>query len=318
MSFSYIDLFAGIGGLSYGFKAIGGTCVYANEFDKFARQTYAANNDHEPDGRSIVDVLASDIPDHDILLAGFPCQSFSLAGVTARTALGRGHGFEDETKGTLFFDVARIIEAKRPRAVVLENVKNLATHDGGRTFAVIRRTLERLGYRISWRIIDAAGLVPQNRKRVFIVGLRTGSTFDINRDVYVPSPESGPKLASILDTFVSSKYTIGDGTAAFIKRHSAHHKAAGNGFDKGKTFGPDDVSDTLVATYHKGDRPPLIAQPGKNPRQITEREAARLMGFDESFVIPVSRTQAYKQFGNSVVPSVSLLIAAGLRAKGVV
>jgi DNA (cytosine-5)-methyltransferase 1 len=332
--FTFIDLFAGIGGFRRGFESIGGRCVFTSEWDRFALETYRANyGDHELHG-DIREVAASAVPDHDVLLAGFPCQPFSLAGVSKKNSLGRKHGFACETQGTLFFEIERIIEAKQPRAFVLENVKNLASHDGGRTFDVIERVLrEKLGYRVQTKIIDAGRFVPQHRERIFIVGLHPDleETFDWS-EVRVPALNKSPTLASILHTEdgseaaeerfldakgkVLSKYVLTDHLWEYLQNYARKHQAAGNGFGFG-LVGPDDRARTLSARYHKDGSEILVRRKRGNPRRLTPRECARLMGFDRPgtplFTIPVSDTQAYRQFGNAVVVPVVEAIAKALR-----
>ena len=322
-AFTFIDLFAGIGGLRLGFESIGGRCVFTSEWDKYSQKTYTANfphDDHEIVG-DIRAVKAEEIPTHDVLLAGFPCQPFSIAGVSKKNALNRPHGFLDETQGTLFFDVARIIAHHRPAAFLLENVRNLVSHDKGRTFSLIRDVLEReLGYVVDCRIIDARSWVPQHRERIFIAGFRKDVGFKF-ANMEVPSQTSGPKLATILHPEdgseapdqkytvgnsgrVAERYTLTDHLWNYLKEYAAKHKAAGNGFGYG-LCGPEDVARTLSARYFKDGSEILIRQDGRAPRRLTPRECARLMGFDNprgsKFVIPVSDTQAYRQFGNSVV-----------------
>jgi len=309
-NFRFIDLFAGIGGLRRGFEPLGGRCVFTCEWDRYSQQTYRANfpdDDHEIAG-DIRAVEAEDIPSHDVLLAGFPCQPFSIAGVSKKNALNRPHGFACETQGTLFYEVARIIGHHRPAAFLLENVKNLLSHDRGRTFQVIRDVLTRdLGYRIQWRVIDARHWVPQHRERIFIAGFREPNGFDF-RAMPMPGPSEGPLLGSILEGETDPKYTLSDKLWGYLRNYAEKHRAKGNGFGFG-LCGPDDVARTLSARYHKDGSEILIAQEGKNPRRLTPRECARLMGFDrpgrEPVRIPVSDTQAYRQFGNSVaVPAV--------------
>lgn len=327
--FKFIDLFAGIGGTRLGFEEAGGECVFTSEWDKYACQTYRTNHEdsHEIQG-DITKVDATEIPDHDVLVAGFPCQPFSLAGVSKKNSLGRSHGFLDETQGTLFFDLARIIKAKHPRAFLLENVKNLRSHDRGRTFEVILRTLrDELGYAVSERVIDARVVVPQHRQRIFIVGFRDGQWFNWN-GLNLPQGRDGPKLGSILhakdedpeapfterrgsSTVVAGKYTLSDHLWNYLQAYAAKHAAKGNGFGC-SVFGPDGVARTLSARYHKDGSEILIQQNRKNPRRLTPRECARLMGFPDSFKIPVSDTQAYRQFGNSVVVPVVREIAKGV------
>lgn len=329
-SFRFIDLFAGIGGLRRGFEELGGRCVFTSEWDKYSRQTYLANFDceHQVVG-DITKVPVEGIPAHDLLLAGFPCQPFSIAGVSKKNALNRPHGFADETQGTLFFNVAQIIRHHRPRAFLLENVKNLVNHDRGRTFEVIHRTLTaELGYQVHWKVINSKSFVPQQRERIFIVGFREANDFTFD-DLMLPYPLNGPKLGTILhpedgteeiDTpytrgnigSVAEKYTLTDHLWNYLQRYAEKHRAAGNGFGFG-LVGPDDVARTLSARYYKDGSEILVAQPGRNPRRLTPRECARLMGFDEpggrEFVIPVSDTQAYRQFGNSVVVPVVRAVA---------
>jgi DNA (cytosine-5)-methyltransferase 1 len=321
-SFNFIDLFAGIGGMRIAFEKLKGECVFTSEWDSYATKTYAQNFScsHEING-DITTIAAGDIPDHDVLLAGFPCQPFSIAGVSKKNALGRLHGFSDETQGTLFFDVARIVDEKRPRAFLLENVKNLVSHDKGRTFDVIKRTLtEQLGYHIHCKVIDGAHFVPQHRERILIVGFREPIDFDFALDSL---PEKGIKtLESILhktdgaepflawdgDRFFDharkkplDKYTLTDNLWLYLQNYAAKHKAAGNGFGFGLVR-PNNVSRTLSARYYKDGSEILLYQGTKrNPRRLTPRECARLMGFPDTFEIPVSDTRAYKQFGNSVV-----------------
>lgn len=320
-NFTFIDLFAGIGGLRRSFESIGGKCVFTSEWDRFCKETYQANYncDHEIAG-DIRDVDLQEIPKFDVLLAGFPCQPFSIAGVSKKRSLGRPDGFRDNTQGTLFFDVAQMIEFHRPKAFLLENVKNLIGHDRGRTFKVILRTLEEeLGYKVEYKVINGKGWVPQNRERIFIVGFKedVGFSFD---DFVSKDPLTGPKLSSILhpedgtetseDPFtdkhgkVASKYTLSDKLWSYLQGYAEKHRKRGNGFGFGLNESTD-VARTLSARYYKDGSEILIKQKDKNPRRLTPREAARLMGFDKpgesKFVIPVSDTQAYKQFGNSVV-----------------
>lgn len=331
--FTFIDLFAGIGGFRLGFAAAGGECVFTSEWDKHAQTTYKANHGDENLAGDITTVIAKDVQDHDVLLAGFPCQPFSIAGVSKKNSLGRKHGFECSTQGTLFFDIERIIREKQPRAFVLENVKNLVSHDRGNTFAVIRHTLEQeLGYRVSWRVIDARSFLPQHRERIFIVGLRPDldATFDF-AEVRIPAPEHGPRLRTILhpedgtetpeERFTDArgrvlpKYTLTPGLWDYLRAYAKKHQAAGNGFGYG-LVGPDSVTRTLSARYYKDGSEILIARNSGPPRRLTPRECARLMGFDrpgqEPFRIHVSDTQAYRQFGNAVAVPVVQAIAEAL------
>lgn len=328
-AFRFIDLFAGIGGLRRGFDEWG-ECVFTSEWDRYSQKTYLANYDceHEVAG-DITQVPVESIPEHDLLLAGFPCQPFSIAGVSKKNALNRPHGFADETQGTLFFNVAKIIQHHRPRAFLLENVKNLVNHDRGRTFEVIHRTLtEELGYQVHWKVINSKSFVPQQRERIFIVGFREKNDFTF-ADLVLPDPLNGPKLRTILHPedgteeidppytrgnigSVSDKYTLTDHLWRYLQNYADKHKAAGNGFGFG-LVGPGDVARTLSARYYKDGSEILVEQKGKNPRRLTPRECARLMGFDEpggrDFIIPVSDTQAYRQFGNAVVVPVVKAVA---------
>lgn len=298
--FTFIDLFAGIGGMRIAFDNAGGHCVYSNEWNKYSQQTYFANFGEQPEG-DITQVNAADIPDHDILVAGFPCQPFSIAGVSKKNSLGRATGFEDKTQGTLFFDVCRILAEKRPKAFMLENVKNLCSHDKGRTFKIIKESLDELGYEVFSDILDGQNFVPQHRERILIVGFnREKYGKDIEFDFKITCREPKPIMKDILDKEVDAKYTLSDKLWTYLQNYAAKHKAAGNGFGYG--IAPlDGVSRTISARYYKDGSEILIAQEGKNPRRLTPRECARLQGFPDTFKIPVSDTQAYKQFGNSVV-----------------
>ena len=298
--FDFIDLFAGIGGMHLAFSEAGGRCVYASEWDKYCQTQYRQNFCITPDG-DITKVDAKDIPDHDILVAGFPCQPFSIAGVSKKNSLGRATGFLDKTQGTLFFDVARIIKEKRPRAFMLENVKNLKSHDHGNTWHVIEETLAELDYRVFSQVIDGDGLVPQHRERIIIVGFdskRYGNDIDFAFDI--KRPRKKPVLRDILENENMERYTLSDKLWTYLQNYAAKHKAKGNGFGYGM---PDlnGSSRTLSARYYKDGSEILIHQDGKNPRRLTPRECARLQGFPDAYRIVVSNTQAYKQFGNSVV-----------------
>jgi DNA (cytosine-5)-methyltransferase 1 len=337
-SFRFIDLFAGIGGLRLGFESIGGKCVWTSEWNKYSQQTYRANfpeDDHEIAG-DITTVPAREIPEHDVLLAGFPCQPFSIAGVSKKNALGRDHGFRCKAQGTLFFDVARIIDSHRPKAFVLENVKNLASHDKGNTYRVIWETLTReLRYHVTARIIDGRSFVPQHRERIFIVGFRDPNGFTLD-DLVLPDPDRGPKMRSILhpedgsetiDEFneryiegprgkVKCRYTLTPKLWRYLQDYAEKHRQKGNGFGYG-LVGPDDVARTLSARYYKDGSEILVMQKRKAPRRLTPRECARLMGYDEPgrapFRIPVSDTQAYRQFGNGVVVPVVRAVAQHMK-----
>ncbi len=300
----FIDLFAGIGGIRLGFERAGGKCIWSNDINKYAGQTYRANfNDDFVLGR-IEDVASSEIPDFDILCAGFPCQPFSIAGVSKKNSLNRPHGFEDKTQGTLFYEIVRIIKDKQPAAFFLENVKNLERHDNGKTFAVIKETLENLGYSFFYKVINAKLQVPQNRERIFMVGFR-----DRNLDFKFPDiPDIKPKLAGILERKVDGKYTLTDHLWQYLQKYAQKHKEKGNGFG----FGLADLNShtrTLSARYYKDGSEILIPNGGKNPRRLTPRECARLQGFPDDFKIVVSDTQAYKQFGNAVAVPIIEAIA---------
>lgn len=332
--FTFIDLFAGIGGLRRGFEAIGGRCVFTSEWDRYCQLTYRANFDvRHPIAGDIVQVPASEIPAHDVLLAGFPCQPFSIAGVSKKNALGRPHGFDCDTQGTLFFEVERILAHRRPRAFLLENVKNLKTHDKGRTFAVIMHVLrEKLGYHVFPHVVNARRVLPQHRERIFIVGFRDPVDF-LWEDVELPLPEEGPRLGTILHPEdgseepeppytdnkgrVNRKYVLSDHLWRYLQDYAAKHRQKGNGFGFG-LVGRDDVARTLSARYYKDGSEILVKRRRGNPRRLTPRECARLMGFDEpgksEFMIPVSDTQAYKQFGNSVAVPVVAAVARLMRS----
>lgn len=327
--FRFIDLFAGIGGMRLGFESIGGECVFTSEWDLYAQQSYRANfGEEHPIAGDIRKVPSELIPQHEVLVAGFPCQPFSIAGVSKKNALGRPHGFACETQGTLFFDVARIIKDHRPKAFLLENVKNLLSHDKGRTWITIRKVLtEELGYHIDKRIIDAKGFVPQHRERIFIAGFRDLTDFSFN-DIELPDPTCGPKLSTVLHPEdgseipeapytdhkgkVSAKYVLTEGLWRYLQAYADKHRRMGNGFGYG-LVGPQDTARTLSARYYKDGSEILVKRKRGNPRRMTPRECARLMGFDRRgrvpFRIPVSDTRAYKQFGNSVVVPVVEAVA---------
>ena len=325
--FTFIDLFAGIGGLRQAFESSGGKCLFSSEWNKFSQQTYEANFGEVPHG-DITEIDEKEIPDHDILVGGFPCQPFSIAGVSAKNHLGREHGFKDETQGTLFFDVCRIIKEKQPSAFLLENVKNLKSHDKGNTFKVIVNALEKeLNYDIHYKVVDAGKVVPQHRERIFIVGFKEPLDFKFPELV-----DKRPVLGDVLEDEVDEKYTLKDGTWNALQRHRAKHKAKGNGFgyskndivtsadlkswtpEQKKKFFADKkgIAKTLSARYYKDGAEILIDQGKKNPRRLTPRECARIMGFPEKFKIPVSDNQAYRQFGNAVVVPVVKEIAKAM------
>lgn len=327
--FTFIDLFAGIGGIRMGFEKNGGHCLFTSEWDKYSVQTYCENfgTDHPIVG-DITKVDVNDIPEHDVLLAGFPCQPFSIAGVSKKNSLGRAHGFECKTQGTLFFDVARVIKEKQPKAFLLENVKNLMSHDKGKTFQVIKETLEdELGYKIYTKIIDAKGFVPQHRERIYIVGFRDDTDFswdafraknkDAKTMANILHPQDGSENSekSTLRNYIvgkqgkiNGKYILSDKLWRYLYDYAAKHKAKGNGFGYGLVT-KSSTSRTLSARYYKDGSEILISRGKGNPRRLTPRECARLMGYPDNFKIPVSDTQSYKQFGNSVVMPVIKEIA---------
>jgi DNA (cytosine-5)-methyltransferase 1 len=320
--FTFIDLFAGIGGIRKAFEINGGRCIFTSEWDAYAQRTYHANfADGQHIAGDITAIHAEEIPKHDVLLAGFPCQPFSIAGVSKKNALGRAHGFEDETQGTLFFDVARIIKAKRPGAFLLENVKNLQSHDKGNTFRVILQTLrEELGYHVYWTTIDGQHWTPQHRERTVIVGFREPTGFSWNA-LQLPG-KGNTKMSQILhrtdgtepvlehdegryfdhvNVKVHDKYTLTPNLWQYLQNYAEKHRSKGNGFGFGLVY-PDSVARTLSARYYKDGSEILVWQgDGKNPRRLTPRECARLMGYPDDFRIPVSDMRAYKQFGNTVV-----------------
>lgn len=332
--FRTVDLFAGIGGMRKAFEDVGGRCVFTSEWNKYAEQTYRVNHpedaeDHEWAG-DITSIEPKLVPDHDVLLAGFPCQPFSIAGVSKKNSLGRAHGFADPTQGTLFFNVKEIIAAKQPTAFLLENVKNLKSHDRGRTFGVIMATLqEELGYQVQTRIVNGKLFVPQNRERILIVGFREPTAFDLDA---LELPEVGPTVETILhrtdgtepflphdgDRFfdygtnrVQAKYTLTEHLWGYLQMYAEKHRSAGNGFGYGLVR-PGMTTRTLSARYYKDGSEILVEQPRRRPRRLTPRECARLMGFGDDFIIPVSDTQAYKQFGNSVVVPAIAAVAEGM------
>ena len=297
--FTFVDLFAGIGGTRIGFERLGGETVFASEIDKYARQTYQANFGDHPSG-DITRIDANDIPDHDILVAGFPCQPFSIAGVSKYKSLGLQHGFLNATKGTLFFDIARIVKTKRPRMLFLENVKNLISHDKGRTFEIIKEALESLNYKLHFAVHDGRHFVPQHRERTIIVAFDNHVFGSREKFSFPKLPEQQYRLRDILEKHVDSRYTLSDRLWRYLQDYAEKHRRKGNGFGYG--LPPlDGVSRTLSARYYKDGSEILIMQRGKNPRRLTPRECARLQGFPDDFIIPVSDTQAYRQFGNAVV-----------------
>lgn len=363
-TFKFIDLFAGIGGIRKGFEEIGGQCVLTSEWNKFAVRTYKANHYCDPDhhvfNEDIRQITLSDkdvpeevayghidqsVPDHDVLLAGFPCQPFSIAGVSKKNSLGRAHGFECNTQGTLFFDVARILKTKKPAAFVLENVKNLKSHDQGKTFRIILETLDELGYWVADaedgskrspdpKIIDGKKFLPQHRERIVLVGFRKDLNLhedftlkEITREI----PDQIPALGDLLEKEVDDKYILTPGLWQYLHNYARKHKAKGNGFGYG-LVNEQSVTRTLSARYYKDGSEILIdrgwdetapfddsTNQANRPRRLTPRECARLMGFEAPgeyrFRIPVSDTQAYKQFGNSVVVPVFSAVARLMKSR---
>ncbi|MCE5280351.1 MAG: DNA (cytosine-5-)-methyltransferase [Planctomycetaceae bacterium] len=321
--FTFIDLFAGIGGFRVALQGkLGGACVFSSEWDRFSAQTYAKWFGEPPVTEDIRRVPTETIPDHDILAAGFPCQPFSIAGVSKKLSLGQKHGFECKRQGNLFFRICDIAHAKRPKVMILENVKNLRSHDRGRTWLVIQQELRRIGYEPRAEIIDAAAYVPQHRERIIIVCFRT-DLYGTAEDFRFPVPPSGqrPAIRNILEDRPDGRYILTDHLWAYLQRYAKKHREKGNGFGFGLT--PlDGISRTLSARYYKDGSEVLVPRRptdpsssdrgAQNPRRLTPVEAGRLMGFN--FVrnrndIPVSDTQAYKQFGNAVVPDVIEAVA---------
>jgi len=309
LPFSFIDLFAGIGGFRIALEENGGKCLFSSEWDRYSQRTYRQWFGEVPRG-DITKIHPSEIPDHDILAAGFPCQPFSIAGVSKKNSLGRLHGFRCTTQGTLFFNIATIAEVKRPPVLLLENVKNLKSHDQGRTWETIHDTLQELHYTVFAEVIDAAGWVPQHRERVYIVCFdKNVFGSDPGFEFPVP-PERRPNFEDILEENPDPKYTLTDHLWEYLKEYAERHREKGNGFG----FGLADlngISRTLSARYYKDGSEILIPQTRKNPRRLTPKECQRLMGFPDNsdrFPIVVSDTQAYRQFGNAVVPKVAAAV----------
>lgn len=316
--FTFIDLFAGIGGIRQGFEHIGGECVFTSEWDRHARHTYSVNYGvpEEEIAGDIWEVPLESIPRHDVLVGGFPCQPFSLAGVSKKNALGRAHGFACDAQGTLFFRIAEILKEKKPAAFMLENVKNLQSHNGGHTFRVIKHVLEKeLGYRISTMVIDGKRWTPQHRERIFIVGFKDELSIDFKWPTETWPEPGAVRMDRVLERNerVDPKYTLSDRLWQYLQEYRDKHQAKGNGFGC-SVVTPNDTTRTLSARYHKDGSEILVSQGSrKNPRRLTPRECARLMGYDDSFELPVSvsDTQLYRQFGNSVVvPAVKAVAEA--------
>lgn len=297
--FTFIDLFAGIGGIRKGFESIGGNCVFTSEWDTYAQQTYSANfpNDTHPITGDITKVDPQDIPAHDVLLAGFPCQPFSMA--------GHREGFMD-VRGTLFFEIIKIAAHHKPKVLFLENVRGLVQHDKGRTFNAIRNSLAQVGYHVHYRLIPAYPWVPQKRERIYIVAFREENTFDF-ANLEFPDYGTWPRLSSVLEENADPKHTLKDGTWNCLKKHKDKHSAAGNGFGY-KLFGPDDIVGTISARYYKDGSEALIKQEDKNPRKLTPMEVSKVMGYPD-FKQVCSDGQTYKQLGNSVVTPVIKALA---------
>jgi DNA (cytosine-5)-methyltransferase 1 len=316
--FTFIDLFAGIGGFHFGMKINGGECVFANEWDKYSAMTYLAwtgcGSLTTADIRELD--YAKAIPNHDVLCAGFPCQPFSIAGVSKKNSLGRKHGFQDAEQGNLFFAICDIVSEKKPAILFLENVKNLRSHDKGKTWKVITEAIDDLGYEMKFQIIDAQGWVPQHRERIYMVCFNRSKFTKSEIDSFTfPTPSKKKiTLSTILEKEPDKKYMLTDNLWVYLQKYAAKHAAAGNGFGFG-LVGPDDVSRTISARYYKDGSEILIKQPRwRNPRRLTPQEAMKLMGFNERLAkfmghkkqLPqvVSDMQSYKQFGNSVSPLV--------------
>ncbi len=302
--FDFIDLFAGIGGFRMAMQKLGGRCVFSSEWDKYSQQTYKANFGDIPFGDITKEEIKAYIPKKfDLLCAGFPCQPFSIAGVSKKNSLGRKHGFDDVKQGNLFFHLAEIIQDHRPKAFLLENVKNLVSHDKGKTFTIIRETLEALEYSFDKRILDGKHFVPQHRERTIMVGFDKrvfGNDISFSFDEVV-LPEANHKMSDVLEKKkVDSKYTLSQHLWGYLQDYAKKHKEKGNGFGFG-LVDLNGISRTMSARYYKDGAEILIPQHGKPPRRLTPKEACALLGFPENFRIPVSDAQAYRQFGNSVV-----------------
>jgi len=301
--FTFIDLFAGIGGFRIAMQEQGGKCSFSSEWNAYAQKTYFANFGEMPFGDITKESTKSYIPKHfDILCAGFPCQPFSIAGVSKKKSLGRETGFKDKTQGTLFFDVADIISRHRPKAFFLENVKNLTSHDKGNTFRVIKETLEELNYSLHYKVMDGQTYVPQHRERIMIVGFDKERYHGKETFEFPEQRETTCSIKEILDPNIDSKYTLSDKLWVYLQNYAEKHRAKGNGFGYG-LVDLNGISRTLSARYYKDGSEILIPQGDQmNPRRLSPRECARLMGFPDSFIIDaVSDVQAYRQCGNSVI-----------------
>ena len=301
--FTFIDLFAGIGGFRLAMQAQGGKCVFSSEWNAYSQKTYFSNFGDMPFGDITKEVTKSYIPEHfDILCAGFPCQPFSIAGVSKKKSLGRETGFKDKTQGTLFFDVADIISRHRPKAFYLENVKNLTSHDKGNTFRVIRETLEELNYSLHYQVMDGQTYVPQHRERIMIVGFDKERYHGEKKFEFPEQHEATRSIKEILDPNIDPKYTLSDKLWAYLQNYAEKHRAKGNGFGYG-LVDLNGITRTLSARYYKDGSEILIPQgKGQNPRRLSPRECARLMGYPDEYRIDrVSDVQAYRQCGNSVI-----------------
>lgn len=303
---SFIDLFAGIGGIRMALDQAGFDCVYSNEINPSAAQTYSKNFG-EIDVRDIRKVPEQMIPKHDVLCAGFPCQPFSRAGVSARSGLSREHGFKDKEQGKMFFQITRIVRFHQPSAIFLENVANLLKHDGGRTIKRIFLELDKLGYNPKFQIFDASLVVPHRRKRIYIVALKKPFAFE-----FPVIEQRQHRLKDILEKRLGDKHTISDKLWASHIARTARNKKKGNGFAH-HIADLNGIASTLTARYGKDGRENLIPQPGKNPRMLSPRECARLMGFPDDFELPETKTPAYRQLGNSVCVPIVRIIAESLR-----
>jgi len=295
-----IDLFAGIGGFRIALEQNGIECIYSNDHNKYSCQTYSANFG-EIHCADLNDIAAEMIPNFDLLCGGFPCQPFSIAGVSKKQSLGRKHGFEDEKQGNLFFEILRIVDYHRPKVICLENVKNLKSHDKGNTWKVIKNKLSERGYYIFSKIVDGKFYVPQHRERIFIVCFNKDYFQDIDFEFPVPPKKRLYELQDIFQENIDNKYTLSDKLWSYLQQHKRNSKAKGNGFGYGIIDSKSEYTRTLSARYYKDGSEILVQQINQNPRRLTPRECAKLQGFPDDFIIPVSDNQAYKQFGNSVI-----------------
>ena len=312
-AFTFIDLFAGIGGIRIALESAGGKCVFSSEFDKHCQETYLANFGETPAG-DITKIDVASIPDHDVLAGGFPCQPFSISGVSCRNYLGREHGLMDKIKGTLFRNIADILLAKQPKMFLLENVKNLKSHNNGNTFKTIMTTFDDLGYTVWPKVLSAKSFVPQRRQRIFLVGILRSHFGEFTTFTAPKIPKTKPpRLSSILDSDVPDKYTLTDKVWKYLQEHAKMHKAKGHGFGYGLVNG-DSVAGTLTRRYYKDGSEILVEQPGKNPRRLTPNECRKLMGFPDTFKVAKSDNEAYKQFGSSVVVPVVAHLAKAVAA----